>query len=536
MQAQAVGRIGRYCLALLLSCTSVVAAQVRISGGISGTVSDPSGGVVPGATVQLKDEGTGTPRETVTNEQGYFAFPDLSFGTYQMTVTLQGFQTAVYNKVTVESSRTTDIGVSLQPGGLSEVITVEGATPVLETSSNVISSTLNRKDITELPLPGRNAFTFARLVPGVAQPASTGSTHYNGMPGGTINPDDRRHQQLLERLQERRHELLRHRARASRRDRGSHGRIGRPRRRRRRPGRRQPEVRHPARHQPVPRQRLRAATATTPSTPTPTTTRSRGLPKPELRRHDFGGNFGGPLVPRGKWRDKLFLFVNYEQEYIPQSQTRTQTLLTAEAEQGIFRYQTAAGEQRTANVLQIAAQNGFSTTADPDARRRCSPSSQSARQLGTRRPAPTASAASSCRGLEPQKQINYYPTARLDYQITPNLSWMGSWNLYRQDAQGRPNWPFAGLADAAGHVPQLVVDHLDRPELDDQPADAQRVPLRHPAQRRHDAGRERADYALNGIVNGFPARFTLPLGLQPLSADNCARSPAATTSRRSTTR
>ena len=188
MQGQALARAGRWSLALLLFITSTAAAQVRISGGISGTVSDQSGGVVPGATVQLKDEGTGNPRETITNEQGYFAFPDLSFGTYQVTVTLQGFQTALYNKVVVEASRTTDLRVSLQPGGLSEVVTVEGATPVLETSSNVISGTLNRKDITELPLPGRNAFTFARLVPGVAQPASTGSTHYNGMPGGTINP------------------------------------------------------------------------------------------------------------------------------------------------------------------------------------------------------------------------------------------------------------------------------------------------------------------------------------------------------------
>ena len=55
-------------------------------------------------------------------------------------------------------------------------------------TSNTISTTLSNKSITELPLAGRNAFTFARLVPGAVAPQGTGSTHYNGMPGGTINP------------------------------------------------------------------------------------------------------------------------------------------------------------------------------------------------------------------------------------------------------------------------------------------------------------------------------------------------------------
>src|SRR5207247_5495283 len=67
----------------------------------------------------------------------------------------------------------------------------------------------------------------------------------------------------------------------------------------------------------------------------------------------------------GPLKGKLFGFVNFEEAYIPQTQTRTQTLLTAEGQQGIYRYQTAAGEQRTANLLQLAAQNGFQSTPDP---------------------------------------------------------------------------------------------------------------------------------------------------------------------------
>src|SRR5262245_30782107 len=176
------------CAALLLVAASAASAQVSITGAISGTVMDSSDAVLPGATVQLKDEGTGALRETVSNPQGAFAFFNLAFGNYQVTVKLQGFQTALYKKVAVESGRTTDLRIKLSLGTVEQTITVEGVTPVLEMTSNVISNTMTNKDVTQLPLAGRNAFTFARLVPGAVAPQGTGSTHYNGMPGGTINP------------------------------------------------------------------------------------------------------------------------------------------------------------------------------------------------------------------------------------------------------------------------------------------------------------------------------------------------------------
>ena len=245
-------------VSVLLACPLPASAQVRISGAVSGLVTDASGAVVPGASVLLKDADTGVRKETVSNEAGAFQFPDLNFGVYELTVTLQGFQTAVISKVVVESSRTTDVRVKLTVGAVGETITVEGAAPVLETSSNVISSTLTRKDVTELPLAGRNAFTFARLVPGAVAPAGTGSTHYNGMPGGTINPtiDGVNNSSngfksggtsffgtvraRLGAVEEVTVESA-----------GLGGDAGVE-------GRCQPQVRHPPRHQPVPRQRLRA--------------------------------------------------------------------------------------------------------------------------------------------------------------------------------------------------------------------------------------------------------------------------------------
>src|SRR5262245_14797048 len=88
---------------LLLSGAARASAQVRITGAIAGTVSDAAGLVVPGASVQLRDEGTGVVKAATTNEAGTFTFPDLNFGSYEVTVTLQGFRTAVLKAVVVES-------------------------------------------------------------------------------------------------------------------------------------------------------------------------------------------------------------------------------------------------------------------------------------------------------------------------------------------------------------------------------------------------------------------------------------------------
>src|SRR5262245_43703344 len=109
------------CLISLLASPAL--AQVSITGGIAGTVTDTSDAVVPGASVNLKDEGTGLEKSAVTDGQGVFAFRDLNFGSYQVTVSLQGFKTALYKKVSVESGRVTDLRIRLSVGGLEQAVT-----------------------------------------------------------------------------------------------------------------------------------------------------------------------------------------------------------------------------------------------------------------------------------------------------------------------------------------------------------------------------------------------------------------------------
>jgi len=512
-------RVGLLLCAALLTA-SAASAQVSITGVIAGTVTDGTDAVLPGATVLLKDEGTGVQKQTVTNELGGFAFRDLSFGSYEITVSLNGFQTALYKKVVVESGRTTDLRIRLAVGALEQTVTVEGSNPVLEITSNAISSTLSNKSINELPLGGRNAFTFARLVPGAVAPQGTGSTHYNGMPGGTINPtiDGVNNSSngfksggtsffgtvpaRLGAVEEVTVETAGLGGDAGVTGGGNLKFVTR---------RGTNQYRGSAFEQ-YRTEKLNANSFNN---------ERRGLPKEELRRHDFGGSFGGPLVPKGQLRNKLFFFANYEQEYIPQTATQSVTLLTTEAQQGIFRYQTAAGEVRTANLLQIAASNGFSGTQDPTIAAMFTEEA-TARQYGTITENTTANALrlQGVSWLEPQKQINYYPTVRLDYHVKPTLALMTSYNRYSQDAQGRRLWPMLGYPVQLGTFDSgwWVTSSGFNWTLNSNLQNELRFGVQHSGDT-NERGREEEHFFRNGVVNGKPARYTLPFGLAALSAD-----------------
>jgi hypothetical protein len=492
-------------------------AQVRITGAISGTVTDQTDAIIPGATVQLKDEGTGMTRDTVTNESGFFQFPDLNHGTYSVTVTLQGFQKAVFSKVVVESGRTTDVRVKLTAGGLEETVTVEGTSPVLETTSNMISNTLSRKDIVELPLNSRDAFQLARLVPGAVAPQGTGSTHFNGMPGGVINP-------TIDGVNNSSNGFKS----------GGTSFFGTV----------------PARLGAVEQVTVESAglggdAGVTGGVNLKFVTRrgtnqyrSSGfwqhrnewfnansyannrqeLPKGKFRRHDFGGNFGGPLVPTGPLREKLFVFMNYEHEYIPQTQLRSRTLLTPEGEQGIFRYVTAAGEQRTVNVLQMAAAAGFPSTPDPIVAAMLAKQA-SARGLGSIEDNNNLRT-QNFQWLEPQQIDRFYPTARLDYQITPTLSLMGSWNYRGSHESGHRVWPFPD------YVPQVDTFRaawwITSTGLNWAINSNTHNEFRYGVQHSGDTTPNRASvehFAKNGTLNGAPVRLTLPFGLSTLAND-----------------
>jgi len=505
----------------LLLAPAGVGAQVRITGAIAGTVIDASDAVVPGARVQLIDEGTGVAKETTTGESGSFLFPDLSFGSYRVAVSLDGFQTAVFSSVSVESSRTTDLRVRLQPGSLSEEVQVKGVTPVLEVTSNVISSTVTKAEMDRLPLNGRSTFVFARLVPGSATLLASPDTHYNGMPGGTINPtiDGINNasngfksggtsffatvQPRLGAMEEVTIETAGLGA-----DAGAEGGVSL-----KFITRRGTSQYHGSFFE---QNRNDVFIANT------FFNASRGLPKPKVRQNELGGNLGG-AVPLGALKQKAFFFLNYEAQLIPGTTDYSNTVLTSEAQQGIFRYQTTTGEQRTANLLQIAAENGFRSAFDPSIAAMLAKQAQAF-------PAGTLVDTSdlrtqSFRWREATKQLFWYPTARFDLQITPSVAAMGTWNLAGQDNQGRRQWPLADIpVQYRFHQSWWIASSGVNWTVGERNFNEFRYGVQHSGDTTPGRGIE--FYQANGTLNGQPLRFApngatpgLPFGLSQMVQD-----------------
>ena len=92
-------------------------AQSSAAGTINVTVLDPTGASIPGATLEIKDLGTNDLRRAMTQQTGAYTFPNLPFGTYQLTITASGFQQQVFASVQVQTARVTDIRATLQVGG-----------------------------------------------------------------------------------------------------------------------------------------------------------------------------------------------------------------------------------------------------------------------------------------------------------------------------------------------------------------------------------------------------------------------------------
>jgi carboxypeptidase family protein len=164
-----IGRAAKLLLAsaaLVVFTTSGIRAQSS-QGTVSVTVIDPGGAAIPGANLELRDLGTNDLRNATTTDGGTYRFVDLNNGTYALTVGKQGFAKETVTSILVQVARVTDITVSLKVGALNQTVEVSGeGVTVLETSSNMIGTTIDLKQIEDLPLGGRDLTQLANLTPG----------------------------------------------------------------------------------------------------------------------------------------------------------------------------------------------------------------------------------------------------------------------------------------------------------------------------------------------------------------------------------
>ena len=132
---------------------------------LNGTVTDSTGSVLPGVTVQALHEASGNTFMAVTDGRGAYQLP-VRVGIYKITVQLQGFTTVTQNAVEVLVGQTATVNVQMSPSTLAETITVTGESPLVETTSSKVSGNIDPRQITELPSQGRNWMSLALLAPG----------------------------------------------------------------------------------------------------------------------------------------------------------------------------------------------------------------------------------------------------------------------------------------------------------------------------------------------------------------------------------
>jgi hypothetical protein len=144
------------------------------TGSIAGTVTEKSGNLVAGATVSLTNTETNEVRTASTNDRGYYSLPFLPPASYRLSVAMQGFSKFVQSSIHLNVGDALTVNASLQIGGVAQEVTVTGQPSSLETETSSLGQVLGNKTILDLPVNGRNSYSFATLVPGVL--ASAGFT------------------------------------------------------------------------------------------------------------------------------------------------------------------------------------------------------------------------------------------------------------------------------------------------------------------------------------------------------------------------
>jgi hypothetical protein len=164
-------------LLLLPTLSAPPAAAQAVTGTIIGTVSDTTGAVLPGVTVTVAAKELGVSRTLVTNADGEYTAASVPPGNYTVTAELSGFKSINLTNVQVGVDQRVRVDVKLEVGAMTESVEIVATTPLVQTSSSDLSTTVTEEQIKQLPLNGRNFVSLTRTIPGVLR----------GIPGSNID-------------------------------------------------------------------------------------------------------------------------------------------------------------------------------------------------------------------------------------------------------------------------------------------------------------------------------------------------------------
>src|SRR5215510_3886916 len=364
-------------LLVIMAASSFLAlGQGVTTTSLSGAVVDPTGSVIQGAEIIVKDEATGVEYRTASAGNGTFSVPALTAGTYSVMVSARGFKLAVIKAVKIDAGIPASVNATLEVGAMSDTVVVQGGAEVLQSQSASISTTITGRQITDLPFTSRNVTDLLLYLRGTTTPGRPRSSSFNGLPQGAINMTldgvsiqdngarntDGFYTNIYPRVDAVEEVTLSTATPGA--ESAGEGAI---------------QIKLVTRHGTneyhgslYEYHRNKALDANYwfnnrnfrpgPNDNPATFKAARDL----MILNQFGGRFGGPIKIPGLFdgHDKAFFFVNYEQFRLATSQAQSRTILSPQAQQGIFQYNTTSGV-RQVNLLTLAAGKGFASTTDP---------------------------------------------------------------------------------------------------------------------------------------------------------------------------
>ena len=444
-------------LVLALSSLTAFSQGGASTGSIAGTVLDPKGAVVAGATVTVKSVATNQESTTQSSGDGTFSVPALSAGVYTATVTAAGFKQSVVTDIKVDVGAPTTLRVELEIGSANETVTVVGGAELLQSQSATIGTTLIGRQITDLPNASRDALDLVLTMPGTATPGRPRTSTVNGLPKGALNItlDGLNAQDNLLKSSDGFFTFIRPRTDA----------VG--------------EV-TVSTSSPGSESSSEGAIQIKFVTANGTNEFHGGLywyhrnpainanywfnnrdqvadpvtkkaPQARILLNQPGGKVGGPISIPGLFsgKDKAFFFVNYEEFRLPERTARTRTLLTTEAQSGLFRYETAATATLpvgcttagatpgfmacSRNLYTLTGAAGFPSTPDPTvapllAQIRSSVSGLNVRPISVAAGTPADLNRQQVSFINPGGQTRRFPTVRLDFNPTNKHHIENIWN------------------------------------------------------------------------------------------------------------
>ena len=175
-------------LAMIVAGAATRADAQGLTAHLSGVVTDTGGGVMPGATVTIKNVGTNLVKETVTGADGAFVFPDLLAGTFDLTVNVQGFKSYEQKGIVIGATdRVALRAITLEVGALEETVSVVSEATLVQTNNGARSALITRENLEDIALKGRDFAGMLRILPGVVDTSAREAPGWGSMQNLSIN-------------------------------------------------------------------------------------------------------------------------------------------------------------------------------------------------------------------------------------------------------------------------------------------------------------------------------------------------------------